>query len=102
MNIKIKSTLLNASKATNLNFKVVGVNLSDEEITSINSINPKRNKVIERVKAIKNKGASLIFDKVDNSTFRNNLIMLDVMQSICDVFEITMEEFFKCDLFAGF
>ena len=71
------STLLNASKATNLNFKVVGVNLSDEEITSINSINPKRNKVIERVKAIKNKGASLIFDKVDNSTFRNNLIMLD-------------------------
>ena len=77
MNIKIKSTLLNASKATNLNFKVVGVNLSDEEITSINSINPKRNKVIERVKAIKNKGASLIFDKVDNSTFRNNLIMLD-------------------------
>ena len=77
MNIKIKSTLLNASKATNLNFKVVGANLSDEEITSINSINPKRNKVIERVKAIKNKGASLIFDKVDNSTFRNNLIMLD-------------------------
>ena len=32
----------------------------------------------------------------------DNLIMLDVMQSICDVLEITMEEFFKCDLFAGF
>ena len=31
----------------------------------------------------------------------DNLIMLDVMQSICDVLEITMEEFFKCDLFAG-
>ena len=27
--------------------------------------------------AIKKKGASLVFDKVDNSTFRNNLIMLD-------------------------
>lgn len=32
----------------------------------------------------------------------DNLIMLDVMQSVCDVLEITMEEFFKCDLFAGF
>ena len=71
------STLLNASKATNFNFKVTGVNFSDDEITAINSINPKRNKVIERVNAIKNKGASLVFDKVDNSTFRNNLVMLD-------------------------
>ena len=71
------STLLNASKATNFNFKVLGVELSDEEITTINSINPKRNKVIERVNAIKTKGASLVFDNVDNSTFRNNLVMLD-------------------------
>ena len=71
------STLLNASKATNFNFKVTGANLSDDEIIEINSINPKRNKVIERVDAIKKKGASLVFDKVDNSTFRNNLVMLD-------------------------
>lgn len=71
------STLLNASKATNFNFKVTGVDLSDDEITAINSINPKRNKVIEKVNAIKKKGASLIFDKVENSTFRNNLVMLD-------------------------
>ena len=71
------STLLNASKATNFNFKVTGVNFSDDEITAINSINPKRNKVIERVNAIKKKGASLVFEKVDNSTFRNNLVMLD-------------------------
>lgn len=71
------STLLNASKATNFNFKITGVTLSDDEITSINSINPKRNKVIERVNAIKGKGASLVFDRVDNSTFRNNLVMLD-------------------------
>ena len=71
------STLLNASKVTNFNFKVTGANLSDDEITAINSINPKRNKVIERVNAIKKKGALLVFDKVDNSTFRNNLVMLD-------------------------
>ena len=71
------STLLNASKATNFNFKVTGVGLSDDEITAINSINPKRNKVIERVNAIKRKGASLVFEKVENPTFRNNLVMLD-------------------------
>lgn len=71
------STLLNASKATNFNFKVAGVELSEEDIATINSLNPKRNKVIERVNAIKQKGATLVFDKVDNLTFRNNLTMLD-------------------------
>ena len=71
------STLLNASKATNFNFKIVGVDLSDNEISEINAINPKRNQVIERVNAIKGKGATLVFDKVDNSVFRNNLVMLD-------------------------
>lgn len=81
------STLLNASKATNFNFKVVfkdengEINtekkLTDDEIKSINSIDPKQDKVIKRVQAIRNKGATLIFDKVDNPTFRNNLVMLD-------------------------
>lgn len=71
------STLLNASKATNFNFHIVGAEFSSEEISTINSINPKRNKVIERVNAIKNKGASLVFDKVDNPIFQNNLTLLD-------------------------
>lgn len=71
------STLLNASKATNFNFKISGANFSNDEITAINSINSTRNKVIERVNAIKDKGGFLIFDKIDNSIFQNNLIMLD-------------------------
>lgn len=71
------STLLNASKSTNFNFKIHGATLSDKDIDYINSLNPKRNKVIERVNAIKEKGGILMFDKVDNRTFRNNLIMLD-------------------------
>lgn len=71
------STLLNASKSTNFNFKIEGASLSDNDIININSLNPKRNKVIERVNAIKNKGGKLVFDRVINSTFRNNLIMLD-------------------------
>ncbi len=71
------STLLNASKATNFNFKIEGISLSDEDIATINSLNPKRNKVIDRVNAIKKKGGRLVFDKVENTTFRNNLILLD-------------------------
>ena len=71
------STLLNASKATNFNFKIHDVILSDEDIAYVNSLNPKRNKVINRVNAIKQKGGKLVFDKVDNPTFRNNLVMLD-------------------------
>ena len=71
------STLLNASKATNFNFKIEGISLSDRDIKSINSLDSKQNKVIERINAIKDKGGRLIFDKPDNSTFHNNLIMLD-------------------------
>ena len=71
------STLLNASKATNFNFKIEGGDFSDEEINRINALSPKKKKVIKRFKAIKDNGGRLIFDKVDNPTFRNNLIMLD-------------------------
>ena len=69
--------MVNASKATNFNFKIFDVNFSDKEIEAINTLNPSKNKVIERYKAIRNKGGVFVFDKVDNSTFRNNLIMLD-------------------------
>jgi len=71
------STLLNASKATNFCYRIVGAELSDSDISAINSMNPKRNKVIERVNAIKAKGALMVFDKMGNPTFRNNLTMLD-------------------------
>lgn len=71
------STLLNASKATNFSFKIEGGSLSSNDINYINSLNPARNKVIDRFNAIKNKGGHLVFDKVDNPTFRNNLVMLD-------------------------
>ena len=71
------STLLNASKATNFKFKIEGVNLSDAEVQMINSINPPKNKVIERVNAIKDKGGYFVFEGVDNAVFRNNLVMLD-------------------------
>lgn len=71
------STLLNASKATNFNFKIEGIDLSDQEIESINTINPSRNKVIDRYHTIVSRGGSLVFDRVDHTIFRNNLMMLD-------------------------
>lgn len=71
------STLLNASKATNFNFKIEDGDFPDEEINRINALSPKKKKVIVRFEAIKAKGGRLIFDKVDNPTFQNNLIMLD-------------------------
>ncbi len=45
------STLLNAGKTTNFNFKIKGAEFSNQDISEINSLEPKRNKVIERVNA---------------------------------------------------
>ena len=71
------STLLNASGATNFVFYIADCNLSDEEIERINGINT-RTKIIDRIAAIKQHGGKLIFEKVDNDTFRRNLDMIDL------------------------
>ncbi len=71
------STLLNAGKTTNFNFKICGNALTDADIEYINALNPAQKKVILRVRAIESKGCRLVFDKVDNPVFRNNLAMLD-------------------------
>ncbi len=86
------ATLLNAGKTTNFNFKIEGADFTDEEIERINAIGKKkkekekkeeekeeedRKKVIKRVQAIKAKGATFVFDRVDNPVFRTNLAMLD-------------------------
>lgn len=70
------STLLNASKATNFSYRVEGYEFSDDEIEQINAI-ATRTKIIDRVDAIRAKGADLFFDHVDNDIFRKNLAMLD-------------------------
>lgn len=70
------STLLNASGATNFTYRIEGYDFSDEEIAIINAISTKT-KIIDRVEAIRDKGADFVFDHIDNETFRNNLSMLD-------------------------
>ncbi len=92
------STLLNASKATNFNFKIVGAEFTDDEISRINAIGGKekdKKKVIKRVQAIKDKGATFVFDKVDNDTFRTNLAMLD--GDLAVVLAHFLLEQFNCD-----
>ncbi len=70
------STLLNASGATNFSYRIDGYDFSDKEIDAINAIDT-RTKIIDRIAAIRAKGADLVFDHVDNYTFRKNLAMLD-------------------------
>lgn len=70
------STLLNASGATNFTYLVDGYDFSDEEIEQINAIDT-RTKIIDRIERIWQKGGNLVFCQVENSTFRNNLAMLD-------------------------
>ena len=70
------STLLNASGATNFVYRIEGCDFSDEDIECINAIDT-RTKIIDRIGAIERKGGSLVFDKVDNDTFRTTLQMMD-------------------------
>ena len=70
------ATLLNASDATNFTYRIDGYDFSDEEISEINAIST-RTKIIDRISAIRTKGADLVFDHVDNDIFHNNLSMLD-------------------------
>lgn len=71
------STLLNASGATNFVYRIRGCDFSDKEIERINAIDT-RTKIIDRIAAIERKGGKLVFDKVDNDTFRRNLDMIDL------------------------
>ncbi|RYU89516.1 HpaII family restriction endonuclease [Mucilaginibacter terrigena] len=75
------STLLNASTATNLNFKIKGISLSTSEVNVINSINTS-SKIRDRVQTIYKKGASLEFVDTDNKTFYNNLVLIDSLLPI--------------------
>lgn len=67
-------TLLNAGRTTNFIYNVTG--LDSKYIDKINSINTST-KIIDRMKAIKNNGGQFLFEKMENETFRNNLIMID-------------------------
>jgi len=67
-------TLLNAGKTTNFIYSVEG--LKSEYISQLNAIDT-RTKIIDRMRAISEAGGRLVFEKMANDTFRDNLIMID-------------------------
>nr|WP_299202151.1 HpaII family restriction endonuclease [uncultured Brumimicrobium sp.] len=70
------STLLNAGKTTNFIFKIVGTNLSKNDIKQINAIDS-RSKIMDRIVQIQNKGGEFVFEKTERQIFSNNLVLID-------------------------
>lgn len=70
------STLLNAGKTTNFIYKIENIVLSDNQISLINNISS-RSKIKDRIEKIKEFSGSLNFSKTENSTFGNNLTLID-------------------------
>ena len=70
------STLLNAGKTTNFCYRIVGCQLTDTEIKSINAIETKQ-KIRDRVRSLVKKKAVFHYVDMDDATFRNNLVLID-------------------------
>ena len=68
------STLLNPGIPTNITYKVVGGDMTDQEIEEINSIEDH----LPRMQAMIDKGYQLEFSEIAHKTFKNNLLFLDM------------------------
>ncbi|MBR3958983.1 MAG: HpaII family restriction endonuclease [Bacteroidales bacterium] len=67
------STLLNATEATNIRYRIVGKEMTDAEIEEINNINGH----LPRMKALSDNGYKLEYSDIEHQTFKNNLLFLD-------------------------
>jgi type II restriction enzyme len=70
------STLLNAGKTTNFIYRIKNLNLSENQIAEINSINT-RSKIKDRLERIDKNSDGLEFIKTESSVFGNNLTLID-------------------------
>ncbi len=70
------STILNAGKTTNFIYQILDFKPSLNEINEINEIDTK-SKLKDRVEAIKKKGGIFKFITLENSVFKNNLVLID-------------------------
>lgn len=71
-----KPTLLKASAATSFLYKIEGDQMDEDQATKINSIQGKR-KMQDRVENIVKLGCTLKYQNISNSTFLNNLRLID-------------------------
>ena len=95
------STLLNAGKTTNFIYEIIGGTFLDSDIESINSMFVTRGAIQSkdikgRISAIFNKGAELKFIKNENSTFGNNLVLID--SALPKIVSETLKLFFTTNL----
>jgi hypothetical protein len=67
------STLLNASGATQFTYKIVGAVITDDDILRLEN----KKEFSDKIKIIKNAGAELVFEHVDNKVFKSNLQTID-------------------------
>ncbi|MFV0226014.1 HpaII family restriction endonuclease [Empedobacter falsenii] len=89
------STLLNAGKTTNFIYEIENINLSEEQINLINSIDT-RSKIKDRIEEIYSLGGSLNFIKTESSIFGNNLILVDSV--LPKIVSETLKKFFTSSL----
>jgi len=75
------STLLNASMSTNFTFKILNFNPPLNKLNEINSIKT-NSKIKDRISEILKYGGILEFNNIDNSIFRNNLVLIDSLLPI--------------------
>lgn len=68
------STLLNPGMPTNITYKVIGGDMTDEEIDNINSVDDH----LPRMQAMLDKGYNLEYYDINHQTFKNNLLFLDM------------------------
>ena len=86
------STLLNASNHTNFNYAVENIDLSNDEITVINSITG-RSKIKDRIKTINEKGGYLSFYNTESPVLLNNLILID--SSLAEILGYMLLDYFS-------
>lgn len=70
------STLLNAGKTTNFIYRLENENITDSQINSINAIDTK-SKIKDRLSAIQSLGSRLTLHSLEQSIFKNNLVLID-------------------------
>lgn len=71
-----EATLLNAGKTTNFIYKLDSFNPTPEVIVSTNVIET-RSKIKDRISAINEMGGILTFTTLEQSVFKNNLVLID-------------------------
>ena len=66
-------TLFNSVKATNFIYEIKNLSSTDEDLEQINSCET----FSDKIKLINEMGGSLVYAKMENNTFKNNLILID-------------------------